>query len=31
MKDDEAIDWKEGFPQLPLEKENKLKEMSWKG
>jgi hypothetical protein len=31
MKDDEAIDWKEGFPQLPLEKENKLKEVSWKG
>jgi hypothetical protein len=31
MKDDEAIDWKEGFPQLPLEKENKLKEVSRKG
>jgi hypothetical protein len=26
MKDEEAIDWKEGFPQLPLDKENKLKE-----
>jgi hypothetical protein len=29
MKDEEAIDWKEGFPQLPLDKENKLKEGSW--
>jgi hypothetical protein len=28
MKDEEAIDWKEGFPQLPLDKENKLKEGS---
>jgi hypothetical protein len=25
MKDKEAIDWKEGFPQLPLDKETKLK------
>jgi len=22
--------WKEGFPQLPLDKENKLNEESWK-
>ncbi len=27
MKDEEAIDWREGFPQLPLDKENKLKEV----
>jgi hypothetical protein len=26
MKDEEAIDWRERFPQLPLNKENKLKE-----
>jgi hypothetical protein len=30
MKDEEAIDWREGFPQLPLDKDNKLKEGSWK-
>jgi hypothetical protein len=30
MKDEEAIDWKEGFPQLSLDKENKLIEGSWK-
>jgi hypothetical protein len=30
MKDVEVIDWREGFPQLPLNKENKLKEGSWK-
>jgi hypothetical protein len=30
MKDEEDIDWKEGFPQLPLDKENKFKEKSWK-
>jgi hypothetical protein len=30
MKDEKAIDWREGFPQLPLHKENKLKEGSWK-
>jgi hypothetical protein len=30
MKDEEAINWKEGFSQLPLDKENKLKERSWK-
>jgi hypothetical protein len=29
MKDEEAIDWREGFPQPPLDKENKLKEGSW--
>jgi hypothetical protein len=29
MKDEEAIDWREGFPQLPLNKENKFKEGSW--
>jgi hypothetical protein len=29
MKDEKAIDWKERFPQLPLDKENKLKEGSW--
>jgi hypothetical protein len=29
MKDEEAIDWKERFPQLPLDKENKLNEGSW--
>jgi hypothetical protein len=28
--DDKSIDWREGFPQLPLVKENKLKEGSWK-
>jgi hypothetical protein len=26
LKDEEAMDWKEGFPQLPLDKENKFKE-----
>jgi hypothetical protein len=34
MRDEEAIDWKEVFPQPPLNKENKLKEGSrkiWKG
>jgi uncharacterized membrane protein YczE len=30
MKDEEAIDWKEIIPQLPLNKENKFKEGSWK-
>jgi hypothetical protein len=30
MKDEESIDWREGFSQLPLDKENKLKEGSWK-
>jgi hypothetical protein len=29
MKDEEAIDLKEGFPQIPLDEENKLKERSW--
>jgi hypothetical protein len=29
MKDEKAIDWRKGFPQLPLDKENKLKEGSW--
>jgi hypothetical protein len=26
MKDDEANDWRERFPQLPLDKKKKLKE-----
>jgi hypothetical protein len=26
LKDEEAVDWKEGFPQLPLDKKNKIKE-----
>jgi hypothetical protein len=26
LKDEEAMDWREGFLQLPLDKENKLKE-----
>jgi hypothetical protein len=26
LKDEEAMDWREGFPQLPLENENKFKE-----
>ncbi len=30
FKDEKAMDWREGFPQLPLDKENKLKEGSWK-
>jgi len=30
MKDDEAINWRERFSHLPLDKENKLKEGSWK-
>jgi hypothetical protein len=30
MKDENAIDNKEGFSQLPLNKENKLMEGSWK-
>jgi hypothetical protein len=30
MKDEEAIDYKEGFPQLLLDKDNKLKKGSWK-
>jgi hypothetical protein len=30
MKDEESIDWKERFPQLPLDKKKKLKERSWK-
>jgi hypothetical protein len=29
MEDEKAIDWKEGFPQLPLDKDNKCKERSW--
>jgi len=29
MKDEKAIDWREGFPQFPLDKENKLREGSW--
>jgi hypothetical protein len=29
MKDEEAIDWREGFSNLPLDKMNKLKEGSW--
>jgi hypothetical protein len=29
MKDEEAIDWRERFPQLPLDKDNKLEEGSW--
>jgi hypothetical protein len=29
MKDEEAIDWREKFSQLPLDKDNKLKE-AWK-
>jgi hypothetical protein len=28
FKDEKAMDWREGFPQLPLDKENKLKEGS---
>jgi hypothetical protein len=28
LKDEEAMDWKEGFPQLPRDKENRLKEGS---
>jgi hypothetical protein len=28
FKDEEAMDWRERFPQLPLDKENKLKEGS---
>jgi hypothetical protein len=30
MKDEKAIDWREGFSQLPLDKENKLEEGSCK-
>jgi hypothetical protein len=26
LKDEEAMDWRERFPQLPLDKKNKLKE-----
>jgi hypothetical protein len=26
LKDEKAMDWMEGFPQLPLDKKNKLKE-----
>jgi len=26
LKDEEAMDWRERFPQLSLDKENKLKE-----
>jgi hypothetical protein len=26
LKDEEAVDWREGFPQLPLDKKNKIKE-----
>jgi hypothetical protein len=28
LKDEEAMVWRERFPQLPLDKENKLKERS---
>jgi hypothetical protein len=28
LKDEKAMDWRERFPQLPLDKENKLKEGS---
>jgi hypothetical protein len=28
LKDEEAMDWRERFPQLPLDKENKVKEGS---
>jgi len=27
MKDEKAIDWREGFPQFPLDNEKKLKEV----
>jgi len=30
MKDEEAIDWRERFPQFPWDKENKFKQGSWK-
>jgi hypothetical protein len=30
LKDKKAMDWKEGFSQLPWDKENKFKEGSWK-
>jgi hypothetical protein len=30
MKGEKAIDWREIFPQLPLDKDNKFKEGSWK-
>jgi len=30
MKDEKAIDWRERFPQLPLNKDNKFKKGSWK-
>jgi len=26
LKDEEAMDWRRGFPQLPWDKENKLNE-----
>jgi hypothetical protein len=26
LKDEKAVDWREGFPQLPLDKKNKPKE-----
>jgi len=29
MKDMKAINWRERIPQLPLDKNNKLKEGSW--
>jgi len=29
MKDEKTIDYREKFPQLSLDKENKLKEGSW--
>jgi hypothetical protein len=28
LKDEEAMDWRERFPQLPLDKKNKIKEGS---
>jgi hypothetical protein len=30
LKDEEAMDWRERFPQLPLDKENKFKKRSLK-
>jgi hypothetical protein len=29
MKDEKAINWREIFPQLPWDKDNKFKEGSW--
>jgi hypothetical protein len=30
MKDEETIDWREGFSKFPLNKEDKFKEGSWR-